>query len=83
MIIPIASYLFCSTVITKERDDLVNPFWMVDEELTRGQADYLTGSEIQFWKDIIDKYLYPIDEDRKEKVNRLFCLLPFTTLTAN
>ena len=52
----------------EERDNLVNPYWLEDKTLTRGAVDFLTGSEIQFWKDMIEKYLYPIDEDKAEQV---------------
>lgn len=39
------------------RDDLVNPFWIDDRELKSGAIDFLPGSEQQFWKDVIEKYL--------------------------
>ena len=55
-------------VMKEERDNLVNPYWLEDKALTRGAVDFLTGSEIQFWKDMIEKYLYPIDEDKAEQV---------------
>ena len=40
-----------------QRDDLVNPFWIDDRELKSGAIDFLPGSEQQFWKDVIEKYL--------------------------
>merc|ERR1719225_885685 len=52
-----------TTELREERDDLVNPFWIEDKELGRGEVDYLSGPEIQFWKDLIEKYLFPIDKD--------------------
>ena len=52
----------------EERDDLINPFWIEDRDLGRGEVDYLSGPEIQFWKDLIDKYLYPIDSDKAKEV---------------
>ena len=70
-----------TTELREERDDLVNPFWIEDKELGRGEVDYLSGPEIQFWKDLIDKYLYPIDQDDAKQVcNRKrssmnYCLL--------
>ena len=57
-----------TTELREERDDLVNPFWIEDKELGRGEVDYLSGPEIQFWKDLIDKYLYPIDKDDAKQV---------------
>ena len=52
-----------------ERDELINPYWIEDKDLKRGEVDYLSGPEIQFWKDLLDKYLYPIDENKEQQVN--------------
>ena len=52
----------------EERDDLINPYWIEDKEFERGEVDYLSGPEIQFWKDLIEKYLYPIDADSAKQV---------------
>jgi chitin synthase len=53
----------------EERDDLINPFWVEDSKnLGRGEIDYLSGAEVQFWKDLIDKYLFPLDADSKKQV---------------
>ena len=50
-----------------ERDELINPYWIEDKDLKRGEVDYLSGPEIQFWKDLLDKYLHPIDENKQEQ----------------
>ncbi|XP_050552797.1 chitin synthase chs-2-like isoform X2 [Spodoptera frugiperda] len=56
-----------STEIPKEeRDDLINPYWIEDVELQKGEVDFLTTAETNFWKDVIDEYLLPIDEDKRE-----------------
>ena len=34
---------------------------------TRGEVDYLSGSEIAFWGDLIEKYLYPLDADKAKQ----------------
>lgn len=47
----------------EERDDLINPYWIEDRDLGRGEVDYLSGAEVQFWKDLIEKYLHPLDSD--------------------
>jgi len=48
---------------------LINPFWVEDfKSLGRGEIDYLSGAEVQFWNDLIDKYLHPIDSDNKKQV---------------
>jgi chitin synthase len=57
-----------STEPKEDRDDLINPFWMEDRDLGRGEDDHLSGVEIGFWKDLIDKYLYPIDADKQREV---------------
>ncbi|KAK7080071.1 chitin synthase I [Halocaridina rubra] len=49
----------------EERDDLVNPYWMEDKDLKRGEVDYLPNAEVQFFKDLIEKYLFPINKDKE------------------
>ncbi|XP_015436529.1 PREDICTED: uncharacterized protein LOC107191901 [Dufourea novaeangliae] len=43
------------------------PYWLTDEGLKKGEIDVLSLQEEQFWKDLLEKYLYPIDEDKAEK----------------
>jgi len=50
-----------------ERNDDINPFWIEDKSLRKGPVAFLSAAEQQFWRDLIDKYLYPIDEDKDEK----------------
>ncbi|KAF9415607.1 hypothetical protein HW555_006815 [Spodoptera exigua] len=50
----------------EERDDLINPYWIEDVELQKGEVDFLTTAETNFWKDVIDEYLLPIEEDKRE-----------------
>jgi len=51
-----------------ERDDNIAPYWMMDKELKRGGVDFLGAHEIQFFNELIEKYLRPIDKDEaKEK----------------
>lgn len=50
-----------------ERDDLINPFWMEDKLLKRGVVGELEKSELQFWKDLIEKYLYPLNKNVEEQ----------------
>lgn len=57
-----------STIQREERDFLTNPYWIEDPDLRKGEVDYLSNSEILFWKDLIDKYLFPIDQDKAEQV---------------
>lgn len=51
-----------------ERNDDINPYWIEDKDLKKGPMAFLSTGENQFWKDLIDKYLFPIDEDKAEKV---------------
>ncbi|CAG9760021.1 unnamed protein product [Ceutorhynchus assimilis] len=48
-------------------DDLQNNNWFYDGELIRGRVTFLDKKEENFWKDLLDKYLHPIEDD-KEKV---------------
>uniref|UniRef100_A0AAR5P4N2 chitin synthase n=1 Tax=Dendroctonus ponderosae TaxID=77166 RepID=A0AAR5P4N2_DENPD len=56
-----------STVPQNKRDDLVNPYWIEDPDVGKGEVEYLSSNEMQFWKDLLDKYLYPLDENKEEK----------------
>jgi hypothetical protein len=52
----------------EQRDQLINPYWLEEKPtFSRGEVDYLSGPEIQFWKDMIDKYLYPLDADKAKQ----------------
>jgi chitin synthase len=51
----------------EKRDDLINPYWIEDKDLKRGEVDYLSGMELTFWKDLIEKYLKPIDSDKQKE----------------
>lgn len=57
-----------STVPRNKRDDLVNPYWIEDPDVRKGEVEFLSSNETQFWKDLLEKYLFPIDEDKNEKV---------------
>ena len=46
----------------------MNPFWIEDKDLRKAEVDFLTGAEIVFWKELIEKYLKPIDADKKKEV---------------
>jgi len=50
-----------------ERDDETNPYWIEDDRLKLGKVDYLSGGEINFWKEMIKKYLVPLEMSDKEK----------------
>lgn len=48
----------------KKRDDLINPYWIEDKDLKDGEVMYLADNELTFWKELIIKYLHPIDSDK-------------------
>jgi len=47
---------------------MINPYWIEDRDLKKGEVDYISSAEAQFWKDLLEKYLHPIDENKEEKV---------------
>ena len=50
-----------------ERIDETNPYWIEDDRLKHGQVDFLSGGEIVFWKEMIKKYLLPLEMSEKQK----------------
>ncbi|CAH1115687.1 unnamed protein product [Psylliodes chrysocephalus] len=50
-----------------KRDELVNPYWIEDPDVGKGEVEYLNSHELQFWRDLLEKYLYPLDENKEEK----------------
>lgn len=61
---------------------MINPYWIEDPELKKGEVDFLSQSETQFWKDLIDKYLYPIDANKEEQVSwiLIYNMLCYTSI---
>ena len=51
----------------EERNDEVNPFWIDDDNLKKGPKDFLTQPEVKFWKDLIQKYLLPLQMTQEQK----------------
>lgn len=58
--------------IGDEMSDVEPNNWLYDGELAKGIVDFLPNKEEEFWKQLIEKYLYPIDdnEDKKRKVRK-------------
>jgi len=48
---------------------LISPYWLQDERLRRGVVDFLSNDEEEFWKDLIGKYLRPIENDEESQVS--------------
>lgn len=45
-------------------DDLQNNSWFYDGELIRGNVTFLDKREETFWKELLDKYLHPVEDDK-------------------
>lgn len=47
----------------------MTPFWIDHHpEMKKGVVDFLPSKEVQFWNDLIDKYLYVLKKDVKVSV---------------
>lgn len=51
----------------QRRDELKDPFWIHDKDLKDGAKDFLSGDEIQFWKEFIPKYLKPLEANKEDE----------------
>lgn len=47
---------------------LISPYWLQDERMRKGEVDFLSNFEEEFWKDLIAKYLRPIESDEESEV---------------
>lgn len=66
-------FVFLITESRPKRDDMLNPYWVEDKDLKHGEVEFLSPAEIQFWKDMISKYLFPIDENKEQQVIHNIC----------
>ncbi|EFN87468.1 hypothetical protein EAI_04426 [Harpegnathos saltator] len=46
---------------------LISPYWLQDERMRKGEVDFLSNREEEFWKELIEKYLRPIETDEKSQ----------------
>lgn len=62
-------------LITENLDKSNNllPDWLYDNDLMNGDTETISAAEEQFWTDLIEKYLKPLDMTPKEKV----CMILF------
>lgn len=61
----------CTDIDAKEeRDEQVTPYW-IDHypEMRKGVVDFLSSKEEQFWKDLIDKYLYVLVKNAEASIH--------------
>ncbi|CAO1376539.1 unnamed protein product [Diamesa hyperborea] len=56
-------------LITESLDKNLNllPDWLYDDDLKDGDTETISAAEEQFWTDLIEKYLKPLDMTPKEK----------------
>ncbi|CAF1289999.1 unnamed protein product [Adineta steineri] len=47
-----------------KRDELVNPAWIFHESLLDSEVVMLDPREVKFFKELIERYLYPLVEDK-------------------
>lgn len=50
---------------------LISPYWLQDERIRKGEVDFLSNPEEEFWKDLIGKYLRPIESDDESQVRSI------------
>lgn len=51
---------------------LISPYWLQDERMRKGEVDFLSNPEEEFWKDLIAKYLRPIETDEESQVSLIY-----------
>lgn len=58
---------------------LISPYWLQDERIRKGEVDFLSNAEEEFWKDLIGKYLRPIEGDDEGQVRADLTIILATT----
>lgn len=53
---------------------LISPYWLQDERMRKGEVDFLSNREEDFWKALIEKYLRPIETDEESQVGMLYLI---------
>ncbi|XP_063241844.1 chitin synthase chs-2-like [Bacillus rossius redtenbacheri] len=72
-----------------KREDHINPYWISALDV-KGNVHFLSDVEQIFWNELIDKYLFPLDENKEEKAKtekalkelRNKCVFAFLMLNA-
>ena len=49
------------------RDDLINPYWVNEALLSESVVEPINKSEVKFWRELIDRYLLPLDTDKAKQ----------------
>jgi hypothetical protein len=58
--------LFAENESEEVRDEQeVSPYWIDHPEMKKKAVDFLPTNEVQFWKDLIEKYLFVLIKDKE------------------
>ncbi|UYV62604.1 chs1 [Cordylochernes scorpioides] len=49
-----------------KRDDK-HAYWLDDKALSQCKVEYLEDNEVSFWNGLIEKYLFPLDQDKEQE----------------
>lgn len=61
-----------STSLSQDHSNfLISPYWLQDERMRRGDVNFLSNLEEEFWKNLIGKYLRPIETDEESQVSTI------------
>ena len=55
-----------------DRNEMINPYWMSDKALTKGEVDFISPTELVFWDELIEKYLRPLEKNNQEQVKNIY-----------
>jgi hypothetical protein len=56
--------LFADNGLKEVPDEQVNPYWIDHHpEMKKGAVEFLPSNEVQFWKDLIERYLFVLIKD--------------------
>jgi chitin synthase len=56
-------------LMSPEKSSNLLPDWLYDNDLKDGETETISAAEEQFWVDLIEKYLKPLDMTAKDKEN--------------
>ncbi|KAK3589760.1 hypothetical protein CHS0354_021088 [Potamilus streckersoni] len=48
-------------------DEELSPYWIQDSDVGKGRIRFISNEEKTFWRDLIDKYLFPLENNEAQK----------------
>ncbi|KAK1127233.1 hypothetical protein K0M31_003777 [Melipona bicolor] len=57
----------CTSDHQDDPNYVINPHWIQDEHLKNGKIDFLSYAEEEFWRQLLEKYLHPIENDKEKQ----------------